>query len=117
MARRCSVMWQLFAALALTLAAAPALAQRPSNEPLPELHPNDRTPSSVQQRLNEIRRHRDTRDNPQLDSLESLRQQQRGTSPSVAPLTPPERRNVPDRAPTSRPGDWPGYQPGHLPRQ
>lgn len=105
------------ATLALMLAASPALAQRPSNERLPEIHPNDRTPSSIRQRLDEVWRHGDVRDQPQMNSLDSLQQQQRGTSPSVAPLTPPDRHTVPDRTPTSRPQDWPGYRPGYLPRQ
>lgn len=105
------------AVLTILLTAAAAWAQRPSNEPLPEIHPSDRKPSSVEQRLDEIRRHGDVRDQPQMNSLESLQQQQRGNSPSVAPLTPPERRQVPDRAPTSRSDEWPGYRPGYLPRQ
>lgn len=107
----------LLTSLAFVLVAGAALAQRPSNEPLPEIHPSDRNPSSVQQRLDDIRRHGDVRDQPQMNSLESLRQQQQGSSPSLAPLTPPERRQVPDRAPISRSDEWPGYRPGYLPRQ
>lgn len=107
----------VLAAAILSLVTSAALAQRPSNEPLPEIHPSDRNLSSVQQRLDEIRRHGDVRDQPQMNSLDSLQQQQRGSSPSVAPLTPPERRQAPDRAPTSRSEEWPGYRPGYLPRQ
>jgi hypothetical protein len=105
------------AALLVAVSAPVALAQRPSNEPLPEIHPNDRNPATVQQRIDEIRRSGDIRDQPQMNSLESLQQQQRGNSPAVAPLTPADRRTVPDRAPTSRPEEWPGYRPGYLPRQ
>ena len=73
------------AALTPVLIASPVLAQPPPGEALPEIHPNDRIPSAVQQRLDEIRRHGDVRDRPQMNSLESLQQQQRGSSPSVAP--------------------------------
>lgn len=97
--------------LALTM---PVQAQRPSNEPLPEIHPNDRNPSNVQQRIDDIRRSGDTRDQPQMNSLESL-QQQRGSSPALAPI--PGGRPVPERTPPPRTPEWQGYPPGYLPRQ
>lgn len=104
-------------AAALLFSASAALAQRPSNEPLPEIHPNDRSAPSVQQRIDEIRRHNDVRDQPQLNSLESQQQQSRGSAPNLAPIAP-RHAPVPDRAPgSSLPPAWPGYQPGYLPRQ
>lgn len=120
-------MVKYLAAALLLLLAGPALAQdphRPAVGPAP-IHPNDLNSSNSQQRIDDIRRSGSPSDYGQMNSLDSLRLQSdnmneanrlTGQSGARSPI-PPARRDVPARATPDRPGGWPNYQPGYLPRQ